>query len=197
METCHTGINAGMACVMDTHRCLVTVADTELTLRPEADLANGPPHPTGNCHPKEYRDWGVDFLNILKQEAGVGELPQQGFAGPQLRRIFSNWPTVRARLEPLFDKMRHFEHPPAEGPDTRTAHEKFLGRIPSALEEMWTSPNEHRHVCMIAIGVLCGHQPKLHQHAYKCWATYHSALGTCVQIAGSIRWQQHLARGRC
>ena len=106
METCHTGIDAGMACVMDTHRCLVTVAD----------LANGPPHPTGNCHPKEYRDWGVDFLNILKEEAGVGVLPQQGFAGSQLRRIFSNWPTVRARLEALFNKMRHSEHPPAEGP---------------------------------------------------------------------------------
>jgi hypothetical protein len=116
METCHTGINAGMACVMDTHRCLVTVADTELTLRPEADLANGPPHPTGNCHPKEDRDWSVDFLIILKEEAGVGVLPQQGFAGPQLRRIFSNWPTVRARLEPLRNKMRHCEHPPAEGP---------------------------------------------------------------------------------
>ena len=32
------------------------------------------------------------------------------------------------------------------------------------------APNEHRHICMIAIGVLCGHQPKLHQHAYKCRA---------------------------
>ena len=27
------------------------------------------------------------------------------------------------------------------------------------------APNEHRLICMIAIGVQCGHQSKLHQHA--------------------------------